>query len=214
MDDTARSTRGRAPSSAQQGEIGTRGRMSPEQLLRAYFRAKDENRPHLLVDVFAADARLEVLDRSGQIGFPGVTIGREGIADVLVRRFNQSYENIYSYYLARPHPTATVFACDWLVGMTEKATRNVRVGCGRYDWTFRGDPVLSVSRLVIHIEQMLSLAPACANEVIGSMLRMNYPWTSADEVKRALSLDGLDPIRAYVAGDAGSPTRPPSPRHT
>lgn len=43
--------------------------MSPEQLLQTYFHAKDENRPHLLADVFASDARLEVKDRSGHSAF-------------------------------------------------------------------------------------------------------------------------------------------------
>ena len=177
--------------------------MSPEQLLRAYFRAKDENRPHLLVDVFAGDARLEVLDRSGQIGFPGVTIGREGIADVLVRRFNQSYENIYSFYLARPVPTATAFACDWLVGMTEKATMKVRVGCGRYEWTFQGSPDACVTRLVITIEQMVVLAPTCTRNVLDALGGLDYPWTSAGEASRALSLDELGPVREYIARHVG-----------
>jgi hypothetical protein len=76
--------------------------VSPEQLLRTYFHAKDENGPQLLADVFAGDARLEVNDRSGQLGFPGVTVGLDGIADVLVRRFNRAYENVHSYTMDRP----------------------------------------------------------------------------------------------------------------
>src|SRR5258706_8031171 len=38
--------------------------VSPEQALRAYFHAKDENRPHLLDGVFASDARLGIRNRS------------------------------------------------------------------------------------------------------------------------------------------------------
>jgi hypothetical protein len=172
--------------------------MTPEQLLRTYFRAKDENRPHLLVDVFSGDAQLDVIDRSGQTRFPAVTVGAEGIADVLVRRFNQSYENIYTFCLGKPLPAADVFSCDWLVGMTEKASRNVRVGCGRYEWTLRGRPGLLVTRLVITIEEMLTLAPACKSEVMAALHGLDYPWISAQRLTHALSLGALGPVRAYI----------------
>ncbi len=173
--------------------------MSPEQLLRTYFRAKDENRPHLVADVFASDARLEVNDRSGQVGFPGATDGLDGIADVLVRRFNQTYEDIHSYYLDRPQSAVEAFTCDWLVGMTEKASRSVRVGCGQYGWTFAGHPDLRVTRLVITIEQMVVLAPAYATDVMRSLRLLDYPWTSADRVTRALCLDELKSLKSYLA---------------
>jgi SnoaL-like domain len=173
--------------------------VSPEQLLRTYFHAKDENRPHLLADVFASDARLEVNDRSGHLGFPGVTVGPDGIADVLVRRFNQAYENVHSYYLDRPPSAVAAFICDWLVAMTEKASRNVRVGCGRYEWTFAGHPDLRVIRLVITIEQMVEFAPAYATEVMRSLRLLDYPWTCADRVTSALSLDELGSVKRYFA---------------
>jgi len=176
--------------------------VSPEQLLRTYFRAKDDDRPHLLADVFTSDARLEVNGRSDHLGFPGVTIGLDGIADVLVRRFNQTYENIHSYYLDRPQPTAEAFTCDWLVGMTEKAARNVRVGCGRYKWTFAGHPDLRVTRLVITIEQMVVLAPAYAPDVMLSFDLLDYPWTSVERVTCALSLDELESVKGYLARNA------------
>jgi SnoaL-like domain len=173
--------------------------VSPEQLLRTYFHAKDGNRPHLLADVFASDARLEVDDRSGQLGFPGVTVGLDGITDVLVRRFNLAYENIRSYYMDRPKRAAEAYSCDWLVGMTETGSRNVRVGCGRYDWSFADQPDLRVTGLVITIEQMVVLAPACATDVMRSLRLLDYPWTTADQVSRALCLDELAPVKRYLA---------------
>jgi hypothetical protein len=173
--------------------------VSPEQLLRTYFRAKDENRPQLLGDVFASDARLEVNDRSHQVGFPAVTIGLEGISEVLVRRFNQTYGNIRSFYLDRPEPMVEAFTCDWLVGMTEKASGNVRVGCGQYEWAFANRPVLRVSKLVITIEQMVVLAPTCTPEVMRSLLMLDYPWTSAGPVTRVLSLGELGSVNEYIA---------------
>ncbi len=100
-----------------------------EQILVNYFRAKDGNRPRLLDRVFSADAQLEVRNASSSIAFPGVTLGREQIADVLVREFGRTYENVYSFYLSAP-PRGTVeqFSCSWLVGMTEKSDKTVNPG--------------------------------------------------------------------------------------
>ena len=178
--------------------------MSPERLLRTYFRAKDENRPHLLADVFSSGALLTIDNRSTQISFPGVTVGLEGIADVLVRQFNATYENIYSFYLDRPGPSAVTFECDWLVGLTEKASRNVRVGCGHYEWTFQISPVLLVTKLLITIEQMVVLAPACATDVTRSLLKLDYPWSSPGQVTSALSLEELQSVNRYITRKARS----------
>lgn len=172
--------------------------MSPEKVLRTYFRAKDENRPYLLVDVFAEDARLEINNRSAQISFPGVTLGREAIADVLVRQFNATYENIYSFYLDRPGPLADTFACDWLVGMTEKASRSVRVGCGHYEWVFESEPVLLAAKLKITVEQMIVLPPDHTTDVMRSLRKLDYPWSSAGQVTHALVMNELRPVSGYI----------------
>lgn len=44
--------------------------MTPDRLLRDYFHAKDENRPHLLTAVFADDATLRIVNRSAAIESP------------------------------------------------------------------------------------------------------------------------------------------------
>jgi hypothetical protein len=160
----------------------------PEQVLRNYFHAKDENRPHLLGDVFDADAVLEVLNHSDAISFPAVTQGREAISDVLVRQFGQCYENIYSFYLSRPSGVADAFSCPWLVAMTVKADGAVRVGCGRYDWTFRSQSPRLASRLVITISAMTVLPASAADAVLGWILRLPYPWITRDRV----DADALD----------------------
>jgi|SRR6266496_2583820 len=172
--------------------------MALEQVLRAYFHAKDENRPHLLENVFSRDARLEIRNRSEQINFPAVTVGLDEIADVLVRRFNQAYENIYSFYLDRPSSTDDVFSCDWVVGMTEKESRSIRVGCGGYEWTFQREPVLRATQLIITIEAMLVLDPAVSTKVIRWLMELDYPWTSAADVTRSLPLAELTPVSNYV----------------
>ncbi|MBK9115780.1 MAG: hypothetical protein IPM22_09075 [Betaproteobacteria bacterium] len=104
---------------------------SPRAAVEWYLRAKDENRPWKMERAFAPDAVLEVVAAEGTIAFPPVTRGRDGIADVLVRRFAMPYENVRTFCLAgAPPDDAPELSCDWLVGMSEKETRRVRVGCG------------------------------------------------------------------------------------
>ncbi len=172
--------------------------MSAQRVLRAYFHAKDENRPHLLAGVFSDGARLDVENRSDHISFPATTVGLDRIADVLVRRFNQTYENIYSFYMDRPDDDADAFSCDWLVGMTEKETRSVRVGCGRYDWTFQTAPVFLATRLVITIEAMVVMPPAAADETMRWLLALNYPWASAEAADGTPPIDALEPVLSYI----------------
>ncbi len=177
--------------------------MSPERVLRDYFHAKDENRPHLLSNVFAHDAHLEINNRSAEIQFPSMTRGIEAIADVLVRRFNQTYENIYSFYMSRPGENDTEFSCDWLVSMSEKESQSIRVGCGRYDWTFLADRMRLATRLVIAIDQMLVLPPEAAIEVRAWLLRLSYPWASAAIVKSTPHPFLVESVVEYLARDRG-----------
>jgi len=173
-------------------------------VLRGYFHAKDENRPWLLQEVFAEDARLQVSNRAMNIAFPAVTHGREAIADVLVRRFNQTYENIYSFYMARPPVDATKFSCDWLVAMSEKDSKRVRVGCGRYEWELQGSSPYLASHLHISIEAM-QLLPAEQFKTVFAWVRLlNYPWSSAAEaVKLAPHIESLAEVLQYLGRNAG-----------
>ena len=100
-----------------------------------------------------------------------------------MRKFGQTYDNVYTFYLSRPPADTRLpdYHCDWLVGMTEKATGNVRVGCGRYDWEFQPDPYRA-KRLTITIETMVTLPPGDASAVFGWLLALDYPWTSAARV--------------------------------
>ena len=65
------------------------------------------------------------------VSFPPVSRGREAVVDTLVRHFNQTYENIYTFCLANsPDGEAKSFSCPWLVAMSDKQSRAIRVGCG------------------------------------------------------------------------------------
>lgn len=171
-----------------------------ESVLRDYFHAKDENRPHYMARAFAPDAVLKMALRTQAIAFPPESHGLAAITDTLVRKFGQTYDNVYTFYLSRPDADARLseYHCDWLVGMTEKATGNVRVGCGRYDWEFQPDPYRA-KRLTITIETMVSLPPANSAAVFGWLLALDYPWTSAARVVAgAPPLEDLAPVVHYL----------------
>jgi hypothetical protein len=172
---------------------------SPERLLRNYFHAKDENRPHLLASVFSESATLEMVVKTGTISFPSLSQGMSAISDVLVGRFAQTYENVYSFYFSRPPPGVPAFSCDWLVGMSEKATGLPRVGCGRYDWSFRREAPFTVDRLVITIEHMQSLAPHELRSIMGWLTALPYPWCSATSaIGSAPAIGALEPVLQYL----------------
>ncbi|WP_020206095.1 MULTISPECIES: nuclear transport factor 2 family protein [Cupriavidus] len=180
----------------------------PQSLIVAYIRAKDENRPHRMAHAFAADAVLEMTVKSEAIAFPARSEGLAAISEVLVRRFGQTYDNVYTVCLADAPPAAdaATYRCDWLVGMTDKASGSVRAGCGRYAWTFGGTGgERRVRALEIVIEAMEVLPAEAAQPVIdGWLARLPYPWcTAARAVEAAPALAGLAPVLAYLRS-AGS----------
>jgi hypothetical protein len=173
----------------------------PAAVLRTYLHAKDENRPWLLEQVFTASAKLEVNNRSSAISFPAVTVGREAIADVLVRDFGRANENVYSFYMARPPGGAARFSCDWLVCMSEKESRSVKVGCGRYDWVFDAEPTWLASHLTISIEVMQLLPPSQFAAVYAWIAQLAYPWSSAEAAADlAPPIEALAPVLQYLEG--------------
>lgn len=185
---------------------GLPGSLDPQALIRTYIRAKDENRPHLMAQAFAADATLEMTVKSAAIAFPARSEGLAAISDVLVRRFGQSYDNVYTFCLAEARPAADAqrYACDWLVGMTDKATGGVRVGCGSYAWEFSGPGKPRVQALAIVIEAMEVLPSDTAQPVLdGWLARLPYPWCAgALACQQAPALPQLAPVLSYLRAGA------------
>ena len=171
-----------------------------EIIMRNYFHAKDENRPHLLNRVFTQDATLQVINNTATISFPSESHGRDAIAHALVRDFGRTYENVYSFYMSRPQTPMAPFSCDWLVGMSEKSNRHVRVGCGRYDWEFQqAAPILAI-RLVITIDTMQVLPPDQLPAIMQWLQRLAYPWTSpAAVMETAPGIGALEPVLNFIA---------------
>jgi hypothetical protein len=114
--------------------------------------------------------------RTATIAFPPVSRGIEPITEVLVRSFGRTYENVYTFCLQRPSTSADAFSCDWVVGMSEKASGAVRVGCGRYDWTFGSAAPRRVTRLVITIDTMEVLPADTLVSVMAWLAALPYPW--------------------------------------
>jgi hypothetical protein len=157
-------------------------RSTPAAAIEAYVRGKDGNRPHLLRAAFTETAHLTMRVHTSGISFPGGATGRPAIADLLVRRFNQTWENIYTLCIGYP-PKDNVesFTCDWLVAMSAKEDGGARAGCGRYDWAFDHDTGLAHS-LTITITAMESVA-CDVEEMTSWTAALPYPWCQAGAVK-------------------------------
>lgn len=176
---------------------------STASVMRNYLHAKDANRPVYMRCAFAADAALTMTMRTPAIAFPPHAYGRDAITETLVRAFGQTYENVFTFYLAHPGPDATLatYSCDWFVGMAEKATGHVRVGCGRYDWEFQAAPHLA-THLTITIEKMLTLPADTTSAIFGWLTALPYPWTDAQRVvQTAPPIEALAPVMQWLRRD-------------
>jgi hypothetical protein len=167
--------------------------------IAAYLRAKDENRPYFMRDAFEEDATLAMVVHSANIAFPAATRGRKAITDVLVRDFSSAYENVRTLCLsAAPVGTFESFSCRWLVGMSVKADGAVRVGWGRYDWTFEPGTA-RVRRLTITIEAMHALPAHLLDVVATWTFALPCPWCPAERALLTLpDLEILQPLRDYA----------------
>lgn len=172
---------------------------TPAQSIATYIRAKDTNRPELMKCAFTGEAALEMVVKAGTISFPPFTKGLASITEVLVTRFGETFENVHTFCLAAPpEPQSRAFSCAWLVGMTERRGSAVRVGCGRYDWSFEDGGRLA-NGLRITVERMEVLPPHDLNAVMDWLSGLPYPWCdSAPAIDSAPRLEALRPIFRYL----------------
>jgi hypothetical protein len=166
--------------------------LTPAESICTYIKAKDGNRPHLLDAAFTEDAVLQMLVRTESISFPASSVGRVAIAETLVRRFNQTYENVYTLCIsAPPADVLEAFSCAWLVAMSEKQGGAVRIGCGRYDWSFLRTEH-RVRALTITIDAMEVLPVETLAPVMKWMSALPYPWCTREAIMEASpNLSGL-----------------------
>lgn len=163
--------------------------------IESYLRAKDGNRPDLLRQAFTPEATVTMSVLTSTISFPTELKGIAAIAETLVRRFNQTYENIYTFCIGEPPQQASLaHDCKWLVGMSMKETGEVRIGYGEYRWAF-DHASGRVSRLTIVIDRM-DVAPAQELQPLMDWLQaLDYPWLDAQAARdRAPRSPSLAPL--------------------
>ena len=171
-----------------------------ERAVHSYICAKDNNRPHLIDHAFDTNAVLEMVLETGNIDFPRYTEGREAIAELLVRRFGQTHENVYTFCIGqRPSAASLTYNCKWMVAMSDKTSGEVKVGCGLYEWNFNLHTGLA-KRLQITIAHMEILPAGSLPEVMNWVSSVQHPWCAAQVLaSKGPNVDGIEPIVRYIS---------------
>jgi hypothetical protein len=138
--------------------------------------------------------------KTDAISFPSSARGLGAIEDILVRRFNLDYENIYTFCLSRPSDNdRRRFTCHWLVGMSARSDGQVRVGAGSYDWHFAADQTGLVERFVITIDVMNAFPATEFAATMNWLSGLPYPWCTPDDAVRAMPrIEALAAIETYL----------------
>jgi len=181
---------------------------TPAEAVRTYILAKDGNRPFLMQEAFASDARLETVVKTDVISFPSTAEGLGALEDILVRRFCVDYENIFTFCLSEPSVDDSArFHCHWLVRMSVKNTGQLRVGCGRYDWHFDGAG--KVRKLAIIIDVMKVLPRSELDAAMCWLSSLPYPWCRPGEAANLIPAhEDLADIVAYLKQVGPIPATP------
>lgn len=166
------------------------------QLISLYLRSKDENKPHLIPSVFSPDAVLSMNLKTNNISFPATTVGVENIKKVLINDFSESYENVYTFcFKDSIQNEKNQLFCNWLVGMSDKKNKKVRVGWGKYQWEFTEEKNPLVLNLTIEIEDMVILDPNLMSEIMSWLNNASYPW--CDKKQLLQSMPNIKPLNSF-----------------
>ncbi|OEE70250.1 hypothetical protein A1OO_05615 [Enterovibrio norvegicus FF-33] len=148
-----------------------------------YVLAKDNNKPHLMRNVFTEEAVLSMKVDSSNIAFPPRTEGLEKITDTLCRDFNANNENIYTFCLTDTlKQTKDSLHCGWLVGMKNKTSGEIKVGFGDYAWCFDNNTPGGAKQLTIEIHDMSVLPNDVESTLFDWLAKLPYPWVSHSDV--------------------------------
>ena len=166
-----------------------------KSLINHYINAKDNNKPYLMQCAFLESAVLEMNVNTQAIHFPPETEGRKNITQLLVRDFNQQYENVFTFCIEDSIVIKdNILSCQWLVGMTDKQSGEIKVGCGLYDWAFKE----KVERFTITLDYMDILSSQHTLAVFNWLCSLSYPWVSKNTVLTTTpAIKMLDPVKAY-----------------
>ncbi len=81
--------------------------------------------------------------------------------------------------------------------MSVKATGQLRIGCGRYDWHFNEDG--KVGKLVINIDVMKVLSGTELDAVMCWLSSLPYPWCSSSQALESFPANNdLSEIEAHL----------------
>ena len=169
-------------------------------LISQYLQAKDNNKPHWMPLTFDEQATLTMHVKTSAIEFPSQTIGCDAITQLLVKDFSQQYENVYTFCLSDTvKRDENILSCLWLVGMTDKKNREIKVGCGRYEWHFSASENTKVRKLVIDLEQMEILPHLYTDDIFHWLSSLPYPWCNSEILLRSMpSLSEIYFIRESI----------------
>lgn len=158
-------------------------------ILESYVKGKDDDQYKLLEAIYAETAELKFEIDSADISFPSKIIGNIDIAKVLSKDFNQKYNNVKTYYLAKPETDQlTIHHQKWLVVMQEKSNHATRVGTGYYNWDLaEGESGLVIQNHKIYIHSMIQITNDQTNELSRIQSELDYPWTTPTNVIKTLA---------------------------
>jgi hypothetical protein len=178
--------------------------MSTRQLLlERYVEAKDLTRPHLMRQIYATDAVLTFSIATDSISFPERVSGVDGITRTLIVDFAAKYNRCKTFYVcdSLPENTETITIVPWLVLMHEAARGCLRVGKGRYEWTFEpvGHGGMQVVAMHIHIARMDTVDDADGRLLAAAQSVLPYPWLPPGVMHSRLgTLSETDPALNFL----------------
>lgn len=183
---------------------------SAQSLLECYLHAKDQNRPELIAQCFAADAALTFSIATDSIDFPRSVTGAAEIAKTLVSDFGERFDRCRTYYVCAEPDLDTDGICimPWLVVMREKETEALRLGKGAYRWRMGRAPggAQRIVGLHIHIERMDTIGDVGSVKLGALQAALTYPWIPPAMLMRGIqAFEGTWTDSAFVA-----PFREPS----
>lgn len=175
-------------------------RAAHDRVLTEYLAAKDEQRPHLMKQVFSDDAVFESrFEFDTDFPTDGPSVGQKAVIDAF-RGLGAMMENIYTVCTVDSVDDAeTTMSCGWLVGMSERATGRVRVAWGDYRWTFDHHGTRA-TELIVTMKHMAFIEPEQLDAVMVWLRHLPSPWVSAEQlVGDAPAFDELAPMGRYFA---------------
>ena len=137
--------------------------------------------------------------KTQNISFPSSTMGLDDITEVLVTKFSQSYEQVYTFCLTDTiNNSAEILKSDWIVCMREKVSGDIRIGYGVYNWFFTKEEEPLVKHLTIHIEEMITMEKEYSTLFFKWVKTLDYPLCSHERLfKKSPNFKAIKSIQKY-----------------